>query len=578
MTVLIALTTAGSSTGPFNLYSNTDNYAAPFETNVPKASLVAGYLSVVVPAGTTVIQVRSLGTCTNSINIPIDLLTTSTSSTSTTSTTTTTVAPSSTTTTSSTTTVPTTSTTTTTTIPTLECVEVTNTISVTGQNDCLGTIHDITTGVITANLVTNAGVPSVATNDVIITAQFLTKQCGDTVPITTFVDITILTGTSSATYSYTKEQLQDCGQGVCELETDVYQGVVSVEPSLKYSLCGSTTTTSSTTTSTSTTTVPTTTAACVKPAGLTSVLLTSDAAYNSNTYDFATMSFGQICTALQGYCSFGGGGMIETIATGETIGIAIGNSIYTTDSFCAFLPNGNYVVGQASQLCSGSATIISVLNGIITAIDSSCTYPATTTTTTSTTTTTVPTTTSTTTSSTTAPTTTTTTQGGQACSELEIYPPLTPGTTHTVVFLTCEYGTQETINIPYGGTMGSICVQPGGMISDNGAQVNAQTYPTQMVCIGNTTTTTTTTTTAAPATNYRFYRCIGDGVASVIVNEANLVNAGMAPGAILTVANTIEVSGSGNLTSCYAFDDMVSLPVTGQAVISFDQCECLSPA
>jgi hypothetical protein len=404
MTVLIALTTAGSSTGPFNLYSNTDNYAAPFETNVPKASLVAGYLSVVVPAGTTIIQVRSLGTCTNSINITIDLLTTSTSSTSTTSTTTTTVP-----------------TTTTTTVDPFYYY-------IANQYTCPNCENVI------------------GTNMVIKSATPLT--IGNWVPWSSGGN-TFMFNVLSVSVPFYMATLVDG---------------IGASPT-----CGCSTSTSTTSTTSSTTTVPTT-----------STTTTTDA---------------------------------PTTTTSTT------TTVPTTTS-----------------------------------------------------------TTSTTTSSTTAPTTTTTTQGGQACSELEIYPPLTPGTTHTVVFLTCEFGTTETINIPYNGTMGSICVQPGGVISDNGAQVNAMTYPTQMVCIGNTTTTTTTTTTAAPATNYRFYRCTGDGVASVIVNEANLVNAGMAPGAILTVANTIEVSGSGNLTSCYAFDDMVSLPVTGQAVISFDQCECLSPA
>ena len=132
------------------------------------------------------------------------------------------------------------------------------------------------------------------------------------------------------------------------------------------------------------TTTTTTTTACVKPGGLTYVQLTSDVTYDSNSYDFETMTFEQICTALQGYCIFGQGGMVESLITGQTIGIEIGNSIYTTSSQCAFLPNGNYVVGQASQICSSPRTIISILNGIITAIDSPCTYTAPTTTTTTT--------------------------------------------------------------------------------------------------------------------------------------------------------------------------------------------------
>jgi hypothetical protein len=78
MTVLITLTTAGISTGPFNLYSNVDGYAVPFESSVPKASLVLGYTSVLVPTGTTTVQVKSLGTCTTGVNILIGGVTTTT--------------------------------------------------------------------------------------------------------------------------------------------------------------------------------------------------------------------------------------------------------------------------------------------------------------------------------------------------------------------------------------------------------------------------------------------------------------------------------------------------------------------
>jgi len=88
MTVLITLTAAGTSTGPFNLYTNANSYASPFELGVSRSSLLAGYTSTVVPPGTTTIKVMSTGVCTNSINIPISGLTT-TSTTSTTSTTTT---------------------------------------------------------------------------------------------------------------------------------------------------------------------------------------------------------------------------------------------------------------------------------------------------------------------------------------------------------------------------------------------------------------------------------------------------------------------------------------------------------
>jgi hypothetical protein len=94
MTVLITLTTAGSSTGPFSLYSNVDSYSVPFETGVSKSSLLAGYTSVLVPNGTTIVRVMSTGTCTNYTDIPVvPCPTTTTTSTSSTTTTTTTVAP-----------------------------------------------------------------------------------------------------------------------------------------------------------------------------------------------------------------------------------------------------------------------------------------------------------------------------------------------------------------------------------------------------------------------------------------------------------------------------------------------------
>jgi len=82
MIVLITLTVAGADTGPFNLYSDIDGYITPFESSVPKSSLVSGYTSTVVPTGTTIIRVLSQGTCDNYIDIPVSgLITTTTTST-----------------------------------------------------------------------------------------------------------------------------------------------------------------------------------------------------------------------------------------------------------------------------------------------------------------------------------------------------------------------------------------------------------------------------------------------------------------------------------------------------------------
>lgn len=71
MIVKITLTTAGIDTGPFNIFSDADNFATPIVTGVSKSSLIAGYDVVNTPDAATIMRVTSTGTCTNSINIPI---------------------------------------------------------------------------------------------------------------------------------------------------------------------------------------------------------------------------------------------------------------------------------------------------------------------------------------------------------------------------------------------------------------------------------------------------------------------------------------------------------------------------
>lgn len=93
MTVLITLTTAGTDTGPFDLYSNADGYVSAFETGVSKAALQAGYSSSLVPNTATIIRVKSTGVCSNYIDIPLTGTTTTTTSSSSTTTTSTTSAP-----------------------------------------------------------------------------------------------------------------------------------------------------------------------------------------------------------------------------------------------------------------------------------------------------------------------------------------------------------------------------------------------------------------------------------------------------------------------------------------------------
>jgi hypothetical protein len=102
MTVLITLTTAGTNSGPFNLYSNLDGYTSAFETGVSRSALLAGYPSALVPDYTTTVRVISTGVCVNYVDIAVEAIPTTTTTIAPTTTTTTTVAP----TTTSTTTLP----------------------------------------------------------------------------------------------------------------------------------------------------------------------------------------------------------------------------------------------------------------------------------------------------------------------------------------------------------------------------------------------------------------------------------------------------------------------------------------
>ena len=99
-TVLITLTLAGADTGPFDLYSNVDGFAAPFENNVAKIDLEAGYISTLVPDVATTIRVQSDNPiCGNYIDLIIVTTTTTSTTGEPTTTTTTTTAPATTTTT-----------------------------------------------------------------------------------------------------------------------------------------------------------------------------------------------------------------------------------------------------------------------------------------------------------------------------------------------------------------------------------------------------------------------------------------------------------------------------------------------
>lgn len=140
-TILIVLTSAGGNTGPFDLYSDINGYTTPFETGIARTTLLAGYISVLVPDGATVIRVMSDSVyCTNYEDFPITFLPTTTTSTTTeapTTTTTTTEAP--------TTTTTTTETPTTTTTTTIEPTTTTTTTTETPTTTTTTTIPSTTT-------------------------------------------------------------------------------------------------------------------------------------------------------------------------------------------------------------------------------------------------------------------------------------------------------------------------------------------------------------------------------------------------------------------------------------------------
>jgi hypothetical protein len=86
MTTLITLTLAGSDTGPFNIYSNTNGFTTPTVTGVSRAALLAGYTAT-VPDGTTEVLVRSTGACQRDLYLDVSGAPTTTTSTTSTSTT-----------------------------------------------------------------------------------------------------------------------------------------------------------------------------------------------------------------------------------------------------------------------------------------------------------------------------------------------------------------------------------------------------------------------------------------------------------------------------------------------------------
>jgi hypothetical protein len=72
-TVKITITSAGVDAGPFDIYSDLDGYAVPFETDVPKSSFLGeGYSTSLTPGGSSIVKLTSKGTCTDSIFVNIN--------------------------------------------------------------------------------------------------------------------------------------------------------------------------------------------------------------------------------------------------------------------------------------------------------------------------------------------------------------------------------------------------------------------------------------------------------------------------------------------------------------------------
>ena len=78
ITVIITLTSAGTNTGPFDIYTDADNFANAIATNISRNDLLTGYSCTIVPDTATVIRVKSTGECTNFIDLPISGLITPT--------------------------------------------------------------------------------------------------------------------------------------------------------------------------------------------------------------------------------------------------------------------------------------------------------------------------------------------------------------------------------------------------------------------------------------------------------------------------------------------------------------------
>lgn len=252
-TVTLRLITAGSTTGPFDLYSNVDGFTTPFEEGVSRVALLSGYTSELVPDGATVVRIQSDGTyCTNATDVYIGSATTSTTSTTTSTTSTTTTAPPTTTsTTSTTTTAEPTTTTTSTSTTTTTAAPTTTTTSTTSTTTS-------TTSTTTTAAPTTTTTSTTTTTTTLLQIFYGIAPCGSSwdgntytqqVSVGTFSSGDIVFNTASGIF-YVVQSSSSTNPGLVNNITVQSTGLLT---------CPSSTTTTTSTTSTTTTAAPTTT-------------------------------------------------------------------------------------------------------------------------------------------------------------------------------------------------------------------------------------------------------------------------------------------------------------------------------
>jgi hypothetical protein len=404
MNVLITLTEAGIDTGPFNLYSNVDSYTTAFETNISRGILIAGYTSQVVPPGTSTIRVRSIGICTNYVDLLVITPTTTTTST--------TVAP---TTTTTTTVVPGTTTTTTTATPT---TTTTTTQLITYYNVTLCGTSTVSVARYVGGNVLSAGVVFQSTNGSCYTVSSV--------------------GTGPETSGTVLGQFINCA--TCQGAPPPTTTTTSTSTS--------TSTTTSTSTSTSTTTSTTTTATPTTTTTTTTILCFSYNAQNNNEIESAV--FWTNCDGSDG------SQVVESGAFSSTFCARQGSV------------NGfNFTINMFDS-CSAPVTTTTTTTSPTTTTTTTTTQPTTTTTTTTgspttttTTTTTAPTTTTTTTAT---PTTTTTTTAATSVSAQWYAVPSVSGGCGTAVFSVTK-NSSSVVNVSISGLQsGNFSVVAGDVL------------------------------------------------------------------------------------------------------------------